>query len=187
MHDGGAESQESAKADAVGRIMAAQEQLAYFFAFDRSDPILTAHLTMSQLKIMLALSLRGGASGQELTQVMHVSLATITGIVDRLASQDLVARREDPRDRRVRRLELTPAGRKVIDGFITAGAEHHRRLLQRLDLDALMTVERAMEHILGAARSERDDPTCLAHVSGAAAPTAFPAREDKSIDMGRDQ
>ena len=41
---------------------------------------------------------------------MGVSLATITGIVDRLAAQGLVTRREDPRDRRVRRVELT-AGR----------------------------------------------------------------------------
>jgi DNA-binding MarR family transcriptional regulator len=147
----------AAKADAVGRIMAAQEQLAYFFAFDRSDPILTANLTMSQLKIMLALSLRGGASGQDLAGVMHVSLATITGIVDRLAGQDLVTRREDPRDRRIRRVDLTPAGKEVIDGILTAGAEHQRRLLERLDLDALQTVERATRLILNAAEAERDD------------------------------
>jgi DNA-binding MarR family transcriptional regulator len=150
-------SRMAAKADAVGRIMATQEQLAYFFAFDRSDPILTANLTMSQLKIMLALSLRGGGSGQDLAGVMHVSLATITGIVDRLAGQDLVTRREDPRDRRIRRIELTPTGKDVIDGILTAGAEHQRRLLERLDLDALHTVERATRLILDAAEAERDD------------------------------
>ena len=153
----GASVEASVKADAVGRIMATQERLAYFFAFDRSDPLLTANLTMSQLKIMLALWMRGGSSGQELARVMNVGLATITGIVDRLASHDLVTRREDPRDRRIRRVELTPAGRELIDGIITAGAEHQRRLLERLDLDALETVERAMGLILGAAEDERDD------------------------------
>jgi DNA-binding MarR family transcriptional regulator len=137
--------------------MASQERLAYLFALDRSDPLLMADLTMSQLKIMLVLALRDGASGQDLAGVMHVGLATITGIVDRLAAQGLASRREDPRDRRVRRVELTPAGRKLIDGILTAGAEHHRRLLQRLDAESLATVERAMHLILTAAESERSE------------------------------
>jgi DNA-binding MarR family transcriptional regulator len=154
-------SEMSARAEAVGRIMAAQERLAFFFAFDRSNPILAANLTMPQLKIMLALSLNDGASGQELTRVMHVSLATITGIVDRLASHDLVTRREDPRDRRIRRVELTVAGKELIDGILTAGAQHQRRLLERLDLDALDTVERATRFLLDAAEAERDDESPL--------------------------
>ncbi len=156
-------SDEAARAEAVGRIMTVHEQLAYFFAFDRSDPLLTANLTMSQLKIMLALALHGGASGQQLARVMHVRLATITGIVDRLAGQDLVTRREDLRDRRIRRVELTPAGQELIDGILTAGAQHQRRLLERLDLAALDTVERAMGLILGAAQAEREDRPCNGH------------------------
>src|SRR6476659_5812258 len=139
---------------AISRIMAAQEQLAYVFAFDRSDPLLSVNLTMSQLKIMLALALRGGAAGQELTGVMGVSLATITGIVDRLASQDLVVRREDPTDRRVRRLELTRTGQELIDGILTAGATHQRRLLERVDDEGLATIERAAHLMLRAAEAE---------------------------------
>src|SRR5262245_5515685 len=104
----------------IARIMKSQERLAHHFAFDRSDPLLAANLTMPQLKILLILSLREGASGQELTGVMGVSLATITGIIDRLVAQDLVTRREDPRDRRVRRVELTPTGQELIDGIMTA-------------------------------------------------------------------
>jgi DNA-binding MarR family transcriptional regulator len=149
-------SRSSEHADTIGRIMAIQDRLAYFFAFDRSDPLIAANLTMSQLKIMLALWIRDGASGQEIAGVMRVGLATITGIVDRLSSQNLVTRREDPRDRRVRRVELTAEGRKIIDGILTAGAEHQRRLLQRLDADGLATVEKALHLMVGAAEAERD-------------------------------
>ena len=144
-------------ADAIGRIMAVQDRLAYFFAFDRSDPLITANLTMPQLKMMLALALRGGAAGQDLAAVMGVGLATITGIVDRLCAQGLVERHEDPRDRRVRRVELTPTGRTLIDGILTAGAAHHRRLLERLDVEDLATVEKATQLLLAAAEAERDD------------------------------
>jgi DNA-binding MarR family transcriptional regulator len=144
----------SEREGAIARIMKAQERLAHHFAFDRSDPLLAANLTMPQLKILLILSLREGASGQELTGVMGVSLATITGIIDRLVAQDLVTRREDPRDRRVRRVELTPAGQELIDGIMTAGATHQRRLLERLDPTELATVEEATRLLLGAAEAE---------------------------------
>jgi DNA-binding MarR family transcriptional regulator len=139
---------------AITRITRAQERLTHHFALDRSDPLLAAHLTMPQLKILLILSLRGGASGQDLTGVMGVSLATITGIIDRLVAQDLVTRREDPRDRRVRRVELTDSGQKLIDGIMTAGAAHQRRLLERLDTADLAVVERATELLLAAAEAE---------------------------------
>jgi DNA-binding MarR family transcriptional regulator len=137
----------------AGRIMRTQEQIAQF-AFDRSDPLLAANLTMPQLKVLLVLLLQPGASGQDLTSVMRVSLATMTGIVDRLAAQGLVTRREDPRDRRVRRIDLTPSCRELIDGIVTAGMEHQRRLLQRLTVADLQTVERAADLVLRAALAE---------------------------------
>jgi DNA-binding MarR family transcriptional regulator len=152
-------SKQSQKEEVIYRIMKAQERMYHLFALDRSNPLLTANLTMTQLKILLVLSLRGGASGQELTGVIGVGLATITGIVDRLAAQQLVTRREDPRDRRVRRIELTPAGHELIEGIITAGAEHQRRLLERLDVPALTTVERALDLMLRAADAELTDPS----------------------------
>jgi DNA-binding MarR family transcriptional regulator len=110
---------------------------------------------MPQLKALLVLSLRPEASGQDVMATMGVSLATVTGIIDRLVAQGLVQRREDARDRRIRRLELTPAGHELIDGIITAGAAHQRRLLARLDEDALLVVERALGLMLDAAEAER--------------------------------
>jgi DNA-binding MarR family transcriptional regulator len=121
----------------------------------RSDPLLATSLTMPQLKALLVLHLRPEASGQDVMAAMGISLATVTGIVDRLAAHGLVTRREDPRDRRVRRLELTPAGRELMEGIITAGAAHQQRLLARLDDDALRIVEQAIDHLLDAAEAEQ--------------------------------
>jgi DNA-binding MarR family transcriptional regulator len=139
----------------INRIMRAQQRMYQVLAFDRSDPLLAVHLTMSQLKMLLILSLRPGASGQDLTSALGVSLATITGIVDRLAAQGLVTRREDDRDRRVRRVELTSAGQQMIDDIITAGAAHTRRLLHRLDDERLAIVEQALTVLLEAAEAEQ--------------------------------
>jgi DNA-binding MarR family transcriptional regulator len=72
---------------------------------------------------------------------MGVSLATVTGIVDRLAAQGLVSRREDPSDRRVRLLELTAEGRELVGGVMDAGSAQYRRLLSRLEVDELRLLD----------------------------------------------
>jgi DNA-binding MarR family transcriptional regulator len=140
---------------AIARIMGARRRMAHLFAFTRSDPLLTANLTMPQFRLLLVLALRGGAAGHDLAESMGVSLATITGIVDRLAAQELVTRREDPRDRRVRRVELTAAGRGLVDDIAAAGTASQRRLLDRLSLDDLAILERAFGLLADAAEAER--------------------------------
>jgi len=134
----------------ISRILDTQRQLRRRFTEDGSHPLLDVNLTMSQLKVMIILARLGGTSGQELARRTGVSLATLTGIVDRLVAQDLVTRREDPRDRRVRRLELTPDGTHLVDRVITAGEEHHQRLLQRRDLAGLELVAQGFDLLLDA-------------------------------------
>lgn len=138
----------------VADIMGAQQRLQHLFAYDRSDPLFTSQLTMSQLKMLMVLSRLGTTSGRELAGLMGVSLATLSGMVDRLVGQDLVARREDPHDRRVRRITLTPAGGALIAGIINAGADKQRRLLDRLDLAELRVVREAMALLVRAAAAE---------------------------------
>jgi DNA-binding MarR family transcriptional regulator len=151
------QADEPDKDAAIARIMSARRRMTHLFAFTASDPLLTSHLTMPQFRVLLVLALRGGAAGHDLAESMGVSLATITGIVDRLAAHDLVTRREDPRDRRVRRVELTEAGRALIDGIAAAGAANQRRLLDRLSLEDLGVLERAFDLLADAAEAERSE------------------------------
>ena len=129
----------------IAKIMEDQRRMQMAFARDRSNPFFSVHLTMSQLKILFALRLHGAAGGQELAQMMGVSLATITGIIDRLVASGHVTRGEDPRDRRVRRIELTDKGTGQVDEMIVAGERHQRRVLERLTVKELRVVSDAME------------------------------------------
>jgi DNA-binding MarR family transcriptional regulator len=135
----------------VRRIIAAQHRMQHLMAADPSNPLLQSTLTMQQLKMLLVLSHTGGSSGQDLAAAMGVTLATVTGIVDRLVASGLVDRREDPHDRRVRRVRLTDAGHDTIDGIITAGQESLLALLRRLGDDDLHVVEQAMVLLTDAA------------------------------------
>jgi DNA-binding MarR family transcriptional regulator len=138
----------------IERVLHAQRALRGHFTEHDPHPLLDVNLTMSQLKLLLILTHLDGASSQELAGRAGVSLATLTGIVDRLVAQGLVRRSEDPKDRRVRRLQLTAAGAEQVDRLIAAGEERQQRLLARLDPEGLDLVARAMELLLAAARAE---------------------------------
>jgi DNA-binding MarR family transcriptional regulator len=129
----------------IADIMGASIRLEHLFADDRSDPLFSSHLTMSQLKIMLLLSRHGTLAGGELARMLGIGAAALSGMIDRLVVQDLVTRTEDINDRRVRRIGLTRAGTEVIEGIITAGVAKQRQLLSRLSAEELSIVAQAME------------------------------------------
>ena len=68
----------TAKTEAITRIMKASREMAQVFAFERSTPLLAAHLTMPQLKVLLVLSYHDGSSGQELAGVMGHEIGHVT-------------------------------------------------------------------------------------------------------------
>jgi DNA-binding MarR family transcriptional regulator len=138
----------SEKEQLIAEIMGAQIRLQHLFADDRSHPLFSSHLTMSQLKILLLLSRHGALAGGELARMVGVGAAALSGMVDRLVVQDLVTRTEDLHDRRVRRIGLTKAGAELIDGIITAGMAKQRELLSRLTAEELTVVSQASAILL---------------------------------------
>ena len=118
-------------------------------------PLLDLNLTMPQLKVTLVLYRQGPLAAQELASRIDTSPATLSGIVDRLVAQGLVTRREDPADRRVRRLELTEEGLEQIDRVIRTGQEEQQKLFLRLDDHGLAVVAEAFDLILAAAKEMR--------------------------------
>ena len=141
----------------IAQILGVRRSLRRRLTERRHHPLLNANLTMPQLKVLVTLNELGAVPGQELARRTGAALPTLTGIVDRLLTQGLVRRREDPGDRRVRLTELTPKGAELIRRLISDGEVHERELLRRLDLDSLKVVARAHELLLGAAEQEAAD------------------------------
>jgi DNA-binding MarR family transcriptional regulator len=142
------------KEQLIADIMGAQERLQHLFAYDRSDPLFSSHLTLSQLRIIMLLARHGSVSGGELARMLGVSLATMSGMVDRLVVQDLVTRTEDQHDRRIRRIGLTKAGATLIGSIFNAGEEKMRALLSRLSAEELELVTQATLLLVQAAEEQ---------------------------------
>jgi DNA-binding MarR family transcriptional regulator len=91
-------------------------------------------LSMTQLKLLHVLD---GADGEltpsELARLVGLSPAATGRAVDALTRQNLVSRREDDADRRVKRLALTDAGTHAIGRIMAARHEGLMGLVMSLD------------------------------------------------------
>jgi DNA-binding MarR family transcriptional regulator len=143
----------------IHRIGAAKREIGRVLVHNRTMPLLASNLTMQQLRTVVLLSSLRSASGQDLAHNLGVGLGTVTGIVDRLIGHGLVTRREDPDDRRVRRVELTDLGLTLIDDLGNAGMDGFLHLLRHLDLDTLRLLEDVLGKILEVAEAHQEELT----------------------------
>lgn len=145
------------RAELIGRIAGMQREVGRALATHRELAVVNSNLTMQQLRMVISLSADGPASGHELARALGVSPATVTGIVDRLVAQGLVERREDPADRRVRRMALSEAGVQLVEMLLDSGEQRFRALLDYLDDDTLADLGRIMGELQVAVERLRAD------------------------------
>jgi DNA-binding MarR family transcriptional regulator len=70
-------------------------------------------MTLAQYDVLMTLCHGDGITQQELAERLLVTKANVVGLIDRVSAAGWVERRPDPEDRRVNRLYLTDAGRKL--------------------------------------------------------------------------
>lgn len=107
-------------------------------------------LTMPQLKVVLLLFLSGTARMSEIATALDVSLATATGVVDRLVERDTVIRESLPEDRRVVLCRLSEKGQKMIGGLWQLARNRAQELLEAVDSSQLALITKALEALLQA-------------------------------------
>ena len=109
-------------------------------------------LSIVHLSVLAALEVHGPLSMTKLAEVMDVSVASATGIVDRMEKRGVVRRRHDETDRRVVLVEITKAGAKVSSDMEKNRNQRLRKLLDVLTDDELSSFLFGLR-ALGAARA----------------------------------
>lgn len=124
------------------------------------EPMLSIRLTMQQVKVLAILTTAtDGAAIQELAKTIGVSLATMSGIVDRLESQGMVERATDPVDHRVRRVIPTRTERDTMRQLFASRPQLSRPPLERLALDDLRALNQGLAALIAAVRELGADET----------------------------
>jgi DNA-binding MarR family transcriptional regulator len=106
-------------------------------------------LTGAQYNVLNILSgSSAGISQRQLGDLLVVDRSNVTGLLDRLQSAGWVRRDDDPEDRRVYRVSLTPAGRELwgkVHPLYLAVANQLTRGLNPKKMDHCLEVLRHLE------------------------------------------
>lgn len=140
------------------RLEDAQRRLADLLLAQRLEPLLRTTLTVPQLRALAVLQLDGETSSHRLADVLGISPATLSGIVDRLEAAGMASRRPDPQDGRVRLVAATPRGAAAVRRLVAQEDEPLTDLLDRLDVADLRALTAGIEALTRAAESAAADP-----------------------------
>ena len=92
------------------------------------------NITFAQMRIIWILTNQSNLSMSQLADIIGVSRATISSIVDRLVKSKFVSRIEDEKDRRITRLCLSSSGKKFIQTQNRLRRKRLAKLLGNLSL-----------------------------------------------------
>jgi DNA-binding MarR family transcriptional regulator len=102
-----------------------------------------APISPTQSAALATIDRRGPLTLGELAQLERVQPPTVTAAVGRLEEQGLVDRERDPEDRRVSRVQVTPAGRKLLRETRSRKSAYLERRIAELSARDRATLERA--------------------------------------------
>jgi DNA-binding MarR family transcriptional regulator len=111
---------------------------------------LRVSLSLVHLHVLTVLEADGPLAMSKLAEALDVSVASATGIVDRMEQRGLVERRREPDDRRVVLVHPTDKGDSVFRDMALERRKHVAKLLDRMtdaELQGFLKGLRAMRRV----------------------------------------
>ncbi len=125
------------KIEAIKKITVLQRELAKNMRAHAFKHWMTLSLSTTQVKSLFCIVENERISSRKLADMLDVTPANVTGIVDKLIEQGFVRRVENSEDRRVVFLETTDEGKKLLANLEQMATEHSARMLSRLSGEEL--------------------------------------------------
>lgn len=94
---------------------------------------------ISSIQALTLVMLSKSRPMNEFTRIFHCDPSNTSGIIDGLVRKKLVARYEDPTDRRVKMVEIKPAGNKIRQTIIDSLTGNKSFIVRKLSGEELET------------------------------------------------
>ncbi|HEX2132152.1 MAG TPA: MarR family transcriptional regulator [Actinophytocola sp.] len=119
-------------------------------------------LSFSQLRALFVLAdCQGELAVHELAECLALSMATAGRAVQALTRAEMVTRREDDHDRRVKRVRLSEHGRAFVAGCVQAHRAAVRECVESLNADERERLSAALAPILARGNHNAATTGCL--------------------------
>lgn len=145
------------KSETIKRINGIQRELAKTLRRHAFRHWMTLSLSTSQMKSLFCIIENEKISSKKLADILNVTPANVTGIVDKLIEQGLVRRVENMQDRRIVFLEATTAGKKLIENLEQHATQHFTKILSAMSEDDLDHMHVGLSAFLKAANSQMQE------------------------------
>ena len=107
------------------------------------------------LCVLMSLWQEDGLKVIELSKKAGLEPSTMTGLLDRMERDDLVARTTDLTDRRVLRIHLTKTGRHVRDPVLNVVDRVITEVFAGIPQEGIMQTKNLLRHVLANANEEK--------------------------------
>lgn len=81
---------------------------------DWSRFVRTTGISMAQFSVLMQLHYKGACGVSDISERMDITSAAASQLVEKLVQSGLIERAEDPQDRRLKRITLSPKGQDLI-------------------------------------------------------------------------
>lgn len=140
------------------RLHRLTKELIRRYQFRDWNQICCYGISISQCHILDVLAEEGDLTMQQLAKRMFKSVSTMTRVVSQLVRREYVKRRQDPEDRRVVHVSITPQGKAVVAAINRDLIETQKAILQAIPPDQWAGAFRVLEALAQGAR--RWQETC---------------------------
>ena len=108
--------------------------------------------SLPQMATLLLLDEEGELTIKQIAELVGRSVSATSRLLDQLVERGMVSRREDERDRRVKRVAITENGKGLIATLEQRRAEAQIAVMEYLSAEEQAEVTRAMALLAGASR-----------------------------------
>ncbi len=140
------------------RLHRLTKELIRRYQFRDWNQICCYGISISQCYILDVLAEEGDLTMQQLAKRMFKSVSTMTRVVSQLVRRGYVRRRQDPEDRRVVHVSITPQGKAVVAAINRDLIETQKAILQAIPSDQWAGAFKLLEALAQGAR--RWQETC---------------------------
>jgi DNA-binding MarR family transcriptional regulator len=147
------------KRETIAKIIGLQRQHGEIMRQHSFPHWMKLGLTAVQFKSLLYIVKTGDGNSKKLSDILGVTPANVTGVIDRLIGQGLVQRVENPEDRRVAILHATDKGKKLITNLEENTVEHMAKLLSSLNEEELDHLYKGLSAFLTALENRHQNTT----------------------------
>jgi MarR family transcriptional regulator, organic hydroperoxide resistance regulator len=154
------------RSETIKKINVLQRELGKTMRGHAFNHWMTLSLSTTQVKSLMCIVENDRISSKKLAEMLDVTPANVTGIVDKLIEQGYVRRVENAQDRRVVFLESTDAGKNLMANLEQMASEFTTKMLSSLNDDELGHLYLGMSAFLKAARTQAQPEDKLVHQPG---------------------